>query len=850
MAQHNIRKESYLVNDENSGLSLDVLYENIQKENVLTGERGHYLYYQLKYSIMEAEQIDIIVSFLMESGVRLLIQDLRSAVARGVKVRILTGSYLNITQPSALYLLKQEIGDQIDLRFYKNVKKSFHTKAYIFHSSKGSEMFIGSSNISKGALTDSVEWNYRIKESEHPVDFELFCKTYEHLFEHESVLITEQVLENYSKNWKKPVICKQIPIYNEDMEEAGQLPVEGIEQPAILPRGAQLEALYYLERTRKEGYDRGLVVAATGIGKTFLAAFDSMKYERILFVAHRGEILTQALESFQKVRGPMDYGFFYGPKKETGKSIVFALVETLGKQEYLNEDYFAKDYFQYIVVDEFHHAVSQNYQNLLNYFEPQFLLGLTATPERMDSGDIFALCDDNLVYDLRLKEAVNKGWLVPFRYFGVYDDTVDYSRITFRSGKYNERELEEALMLEKRADLILQNYKKYMSNHALGFCSSKNHAYYMSKYFSEHKVPSVAVFSEDQDYKCDNPDMPYFKERTKALDLLRTGAIKVIFSVDMFNEGLDVKNVDLLLFLRPTQSSTIFLQQLGRGLRRADGKKYVTVLDFIGNYKNANRIPFLLSGEAYDAKASQGRMLEEYEFPEECFVDFDFKVIDLFRLQAEQKIAMKQMVLDEYEKIKMNLEHRPSRAEFITAMDDRIFEQIYSKSKLNPTTDYLQFLKDKGELLPEEEHLLSEKAYHFIHMIETTKMSKSYKMPLLYAFYNRGRMKDSVSADDVYESFYHYYHTGANKVDMLRDKSTASFELWTKEKYVKLAVDNPIHFMLESHGDIFEKREEEGESLLSIRKEYVGWFQDEVFCRQVKDAIECRSLGYCRRRGK
>lgn len=839
-------KEQRVLQTSTSGLSLDVVFESIKKENVITGSSGHFLYYQLKKSMMDAKELDIIVSFLMESGVRLLIPDLRNVIKRGGKVRILTGSYLNITQPSALYLLKGEFGDSIDLRFYSNSHKSFHTKAYIFRSESGGEMYIGSSNISKGALTDSVEWNYRFDEKVHKQDFELFCNTFEELFQQESIPVTEQVLYEYSKNWKKPTIAKNIAIYSEDMQEEGtNTTIESKKE--ILPRGAQLEALYYLQLARKEGYDRGLVVAATGIGKTYLAAFDSIQNERILFVAHREEILIQAMKSFQRVRGDLQCGFFYGEKKEIDKPVVFALVQTLGKEEYLTSEYFEPDFFQYIVIDEFHHAVARNYQNVLKYFKPEFLLGLTATPERMDSGDVFALCDDNIVYELRLKEAINKGWLVPFRYFGVFDDTVDYRKISYRSGRYNEKELEEALSMAKRAELILAHYSKYISERALGFCCSKVHAYYMAKFFTTHGIPSAAVYSEDK--KQAHQEENIFMDRTQAVEKLRKGELKIIFSVDMFNEGLDIKEVDLLLFLRPTQSSTVFLQQLGRGLRLCGNKKYVTVLDFIGNYKNANHIPFLLSGESYKASVCQTRKLEQYDFPVDCFVDFDLKVIDLFRMQAEQKLGFKQIVLQEYEKMKNELGHRPSRTEFVTYMDDNLFQQIYNKGKLNPLTDYLSFLAEQEDATTEELKLLHSDAYRFIHMIEVTKMSKSYKMPLLLAFYNEGRMKASVNADDIYRSFHSFYKVGANRVDMIRDKNTSKYDTWNIDKYVKLAIDNPIHFMLESHGDIFESGKSEG-ALLKIRDEFTKWFENEEFCNQVKDAIDCRSVGYCRRRSR
>lgn len=845
MVKRHIKEERVEVVREKQNVSFDVEFQSFHKENAITGEEGRFLLYQLKQNILEAKQIDIIVSFLMESGVRLLIRDLKEAVKRGVPIRILTGNYLNITQPSALYLLKKEFGDSIDIRFYRNPRKSFHTKAYIFQGNQGGEMFIGSSNISHGALTDSVEWNYRLKEREHPDDFAYFYKTFERLFYEESIPITDEVLYEYSKSWKKPVLSKQIPLYEEDQEQ------EVSNHKGIQPRGAQIEALYQLKCTREQGYDRGIVVAATGIGKTYLAAFDSISYENILFVAHREEILMQAMESFENVRGTIDAGFFYGEKKETGRKITFALVQTLGKEKYLNEEYFSKDYFDYVIVDEFHHAVAKNYQNIISYFEPKFLLGLTATPERMDSGDVYAVCNDNLVYELRLKEAVNKGWLVPFRYYGIYDDTVDYEKITYQAGRYNEKELEEAYRLSRRADLILQNYNKYRSRQALGFCSSRAHAYQMAQYFSEHDVPAVAVFSSDDEYRLEHSNSkPYYADRKQAINRLRNGEIRVIFSVDMFNEGVDIKSVDLLLFLRPTQSSTVFLQQLGRGLRRCEGKKYVTVLDFIGNYKNANRIPFFLCGEAYDSRTSAQRVVDDYSFPEDCFVDFDFKLIDLFKIQARQTLTVRQKIDEEFDRLKSVLNHRPTRTEYVTKIGEEEFSTLYRNSNYNPLRDYLEYLRRRNELTEEEKLLMDGDMHHFIRMIETTSMEKSYKIPVLLAFYNNGNLKASITAEDVYKSFSRYYKKGANRVDMLRDSNTATFEQWEQKEYVRLARSMPIYYMQKSHGDIFVKEDTDENILLSIRPEYVAYFDNETFCQHVGDAIEARGLAYYRRRHK
>ena len=278
----------------------------------------------------------------------------------------------------------------------------------------------------------------------------------------------------------------------------------------------------------QRGARRALVQAATGVGKTYLAAFDSKKYERVLFVAHREEILKQAAESFKNVRNSDDYGFFDGESKCTDKSVIFASVATLGRNEYLNNKYFPSDYFNYVVIDEFHHAINDQYQRIVNYFNPKFLLGLTATPERMDGRNIYEICDYNVLYEISLKEAINKGMLVPFHYYGIFDDT-DYSKIHIVRGRYDEKELNETYIGNvHRYELIYKYYCKYGSRQALGFCYSKEHA----REFSSRGIPSVAVFSDASG--------EYTEKRNVAIQKLKNGEIRVIFSVDMFNEGVEV----------------------------------------------------------------------------------------------------------------------------------------------------------------------------------------------------------------------------------------------------------------------------------------------------------------------
>lgn len=568
--------------------------QEIWSTDVMTGgsDRRMQLYYQLIQSLKKADSVDIIVSFLMESGVKMLLEELDNALKRGAKIRILTGNYLGITQPSALYLLKKKLGSRVDMRFYNEKERSFHPKSYIFHYERYSDIYIGSSNISRSALTSGIEWNYRFSSVSDPKNYEKFYQVFEDLFEHHSIIIDNEELKRYSQNWHRPAVAKDLERYEYSHQNEENKSEDTKVRLLYEPRGAQIEALCALEDTRAEGAKRALVQAATGVGKTYLAAFDSKSYERVLFVAHREEILKQAAASFRNVRNSEDYGFFTGEEKSTDKSVIFASVATLGRSEYLSEKYFAPDYFQYLVIDEFHHAVNEQYQRIVKYFKPQFLLGLTATPERMDGRNIYEICDYNVPYEISLKDAINKGMLVPFHYYGIYDDT-DYSGLHLIRGRYDEKELNETYIGNvHRHDLIYKYYCKYGSKKALGFCCSRAHAEEMAKEFCERGIPSAAVYS--------NANGTYSEEREKAIEKLKSGEIRVIFSVDMFNEGVDITSVDMVMFLRPTESPIVFLQQLGRGLRRSKGKEYLNVLDFIGNYEKAGRVRFLLTAEHWE----------------------------------------------------------------------------------------------------------------------------------------------------------------------------------------------------------------------------------------------------------
>lgn len=681
-------------------------------------------------------------------------------------------------------------------------------------------------------MTSGIEWNYRFSSLYDKKNFNLFYDTFVELFENHSIVIDDDELIRYSKNWHKPAVSKDLAKYD-NLEEDDDTKVEILFQP----RGAQIEALYALEDSRSEGATKGLVQAATGVGKTYLAAFDSAKYERVLFVAHREEILKQAAISFKNVRHSDDYGFFYGKQKDTDKAVIFASVATLGRKEYLTEDVFAPDYFDYVIIDEFHHAVNEQYQRIVKYFRPQFLLGLTATPERMDGKNIYEICDYNVPYVISLKEAINKGMLVPFHYYGIYDET-DYSSLHLVKGRYDEKELNETYIGNiKRYDLIYKYYMKYRSKRALGFCCSRQHAEEMAKEFCKRGIEAVAVYS--------NADGAFSEDRDKAIEKLKKQEIKMIFSVDMFNEGVDIAALDMVMFLRPTESPIVFLQQLGRGLRISKGKEYLNVLDFIGNYEKAGRAPLLLSG-GKDLGEKSACNYADIEYPDDCIVDFDMRLIDLFKELEKKSLSVKERIKQEFYRVKELLDGKvPSRIELFTYMDDDIYQYCMKHAKENPFRRYMEFLNEMHELSVDEEVVYSGIGREFLSLIETTDMQKVYKMPILYSFYHDGDIRLAVKDEDVLAAWKTFFDNGTNWKDFATDASYADYKAMTDKQHLSKAKSMPIKFLKASGKGFFI--EKDGYAI-AIRDDLEEIIRNDAFKKHMKDILEYRTMDYYRRR--
>jgi len=804
-------------------------------KKVLTGgdQADQHMIRSLRLSMENASGVDLIVSFLMESGVRLLMGELKTIAAKKIPIRILTGNYLGITQPSALYLLKHELGDRIDLRFYNEPSRSFHAKAYLIHHDGWNEIYVGSSNVSRSALTSGIEWNYRFTDQEDPSSLQKFQEEFELLFSRHSQILDDAALHAYAENWHRPALYRDLERYDQHSEMLQEQKDAGIGEVFYHPRGAQIEALYDLDEIREDGASSALVQAATGIGKTYLAAFDSKPYHRVLFVAHRHEILKQAAASFRNIRPTDTIGFFEGEKKDTDADLLFASVASLGRKE--NLELFDPDAFDYIVIDEFHHAVTHLYRNIMNYFHSKFLLGLTATPERLDGRNIYELCNYNVAFEMDLYTAINQGYLVPFHYYGIYDE-VNYDAMRMRNGKYSEEDLNAAYIgNQKRYELIYQSYCKYPSKRALGFCASRKHADDMASEFIKRGIPAAAVYSGE----AGEHSLP----REEALAKLESGELKVLFSVDMFNEGLDVPDLDMVLFLRPTESPVVFVQQLGRGLRKAEGKQYLNVLDFIGNYARASKTPSLLSHVSVGSRSSGSQMPV---YPDDCIVDFDLQLLDLFKKMEERSLSIRERIHNEIVRVKEECGHVPTRMDLFTCMQDDLYEYCYGHAKENPFRNYLAYLHENQWLTAEEETVYhNETAAGFLHLLETTSMSKVYKMPVLMTFWNHGSPLMEITDEQVLKTWKEFFGMGTNWKDLNPGSGRESFLAMSDRQHLSRIHQMPINFLLKSGDGYFVKKEGYA---LALNESLRPWIDNPVFIAQFHDIIAYRAMSYYRSR--
>ena len=636
---------------------------------------GFNLLTELQKELISCEEFYFSVAFITQSGLICLKEVLAHLNKKNIKGCILTTDYLCFTEPKALRELQQFAN--LEIRIY--TQGNFHTKGYIFRHADYYSLIIGSSNLTQGALKANKEWNLKVSSTEQEAICRDTLQEFRRMWEN-AMPLTDEWLRGYEKHYQQ----KQ--------------KISPVKQPfpaKFAPNKMQTEALASLEKLRQSGQTKALLISATGTGKTYLAAFAVQKSapRRVLFLVHREQILKQAAQTFQHVLGNIDIGFLSGTHKDFSAPYLFSTISMMAKDDILSQ--FTPTYFDYIIIDETHRAGAKSYRKILNYFKPQFLLGMTATPNRSDGFDIYKLFDYNIAYEIHLKEAMQENMLCPFHYFGITDITIDNQEIDDISS-FN------LLTSDERVEHIIKKaqFYGYSGERVKGliFCRNIEEAHLLSQKFNEKGFYTTTLCGEDSQ-----------ETRENALSRLeqsnRQNGLDYIFTVDIMNEGIDIPAVNQIIMLRPTKSSIIFVQQMGRGLRKYPDKDYVVILDFIGNYQNNFMIPIALFGDTSYNKDTIRRYVAEGNrlLPGCSTINFD--EISRHRIYAaidSARLSDSALLKNEYLNLKQKLGHIPKIEDFskfgsisITKFFDKFgsyhnFLQKYDKDytiKLSPAQE-------------------------------------------------------------------------------------------------------------------------------------------------------------------
>jgi len=566
------------------------LNEYLSREpSLITNQKSNTFFEEITSSLESCNKFYFSVAFINYSGLQLLLDLFSLLENNNVNGRIITSTYLNFTDIKSLR--KLNTFRNIETKIYIADKyKGFHTKGYIFEYDDYLKIIVGSSNITQSALKTNVEWNIK------------------YITKNKSEGFAVEIINEFNQLWEltndiNEEFLNQYESFLNEVEQFVRLENKIFENRIVLKENSmQKKALFNLQKLRENNQKKALVIAATGTGKTYLSAFDVKQFspKRVLFLIHREVILSEAMESFSRVHQDRIVCKYSGKDKNFDGDFVFAMIQTL----YSNENYktIPRDYFDYIIADEAHRSYSVSYKTLLEYFKPQFLLGMTATPERTDGGNIFEFFNNNIALEMRLRDSLREDLVLPFHYFGISDVTTDLENVDL--SKIDE--VAKKLSIKDRVDFIIEKMEYYgfsgIKRKCLAFCVNNAHSDFMAREFNAFGYPSISLSGESPD-----------KERKDAINKLEShnDKLEFVFTVDIFNEGVDIPGVNLVMMLRPTQSPIIFTQQLGRGLRKHHEKEFLTVLDFIGNHNKSFLIPIALSGSRYYDKDSLKVQLEK-----------------------------------------------------------------------------------------------------------------------------------------------------------------------------------------------------------------------------------------------
>ena len=828
--------------------------------------RNFFIY--LKQELLNCKKFYFIVSFIRYSGIQLLISTLDELEKQGIQGEIITSVYLNITDSKALQKLLSY--KNIKVKIYNNSSESFHTKAYLFEKEKYHSVVIGSSNISQSALYSAEEWNVKLTDSSF---FNIYGKSlnqFEKLWHsNEAIELTQDFIDEYEK-YKKSVNVQNTFDYRKTKIE---------QENEFVPNSMQKRVLQKLKETRINGNKKGLVISATGTGKTYLAAMDIKQFFEInsntenklfeindkksktsnikfLFIAHREELLENAINVFSKILkiDKNEFGRIYGGLKEIDKNIIFASIQSL--RNCYNE--FKPSFFDYVIVDEFHHSMSDSYLKTLSYFNPKFLLGLTATPKRMDGKDILSLCDYNVVDEIGIKEALEEDLIVPFHYFGVNDYTINYDNIPYKNGKYNEKILLENLLLNTRTDYIVEKINKFGFDgdelSAVAFCQNIDHAFFMKEEFSKKGYKSAVITANTSS-----------NERSEILEKFKNKKIEILCVVDILNEGIDIPTINLLLFLRPTMSSTIFIQQIGRGLRKAKNKDFVTIIDFIGNHKKDYLLINYFSSEVGNKDTlftKKEKIINEIKnqfsnIPKSCYVELDRicqnRIIEkIEKINFSSKNILKEMYLDYKVEIGKSEDEFLQIADFDTNIelfqelclkmhsfynaqlqfeDSKIFKNENEKNPLNTTEiEFLEYLEKKITLVEPFTFLIIDYLATGKEYINNSDLLNKYKGFFdikrnfeKHYLLNRNRIFEELIEDEILEkNLYGYKFSKKYKNLFSNKKLNEKNNMKSQQKENKLNFINRLKQLIHLGLNEFKRNDldEFNENILISYKEY------------------------------
>lgn len=645
-----------------------LINNTLKNENVLTS---------LLEELNHCQDFFFSVAFITESGLATLKSYLWDLRQKGIKGRVLTSTFLQFNNPKVF----KELLKITNLEVRLTDLTGFHSKGYIFRHHTHYSLIVGSSNLTAQALKVNYEWNVKLTSHENGEIIHHFIDQFEEVWD-ESQQLTIEWIEKYEKTFIEHE-------YLSNLEKIVEIPSEYRVNPLkdaieIKPNKMQQAALQSIQLVR-EGYNKkGLVISATGTGKTYLSAFDVRNFspKRMLFIVHREQILQKAKADFQRVLGGLskDFGILSGTSKQSGVRYLFATIQTISKESVLHQ--FDPKEFDYVLIDEVHRAGADSYLRVINYFQPNFLLGMTATPERTDNFNIYELFDYNIAYEIRLQEALEEDMLCPFHYFGVTD-------FEYNGEIIDDTATLSKLVTEERVNHIIEKITYYghsgQSVKGLMFCSRKEEAKKLSTALNKKGLCTVALTGDDSQ-----------DERIRQVNRLENGELDYIITVDIFNEGIDIPSVNQVVMLRQTQSSIIFIQQLGRGLRKHESKEFVTIIDFIGNYRNNYLIPIALSGDKSQNKDNVRRNMKDTSYIKGVST-INFEEIaakQVFKAINESKLTSLKVLRDAYLDLKNRIGRIPYLSDFLTHKS--IDPVVIVEEHMN----YYQFLLKVKEDIP------------------------------------------------------------------------------------------------------------------------------------------------------